>query len=298
MTYLNLELLHALVMVARHGTFAAAARHLGRTQSAITQQMQRLEEQIGQPLFKRHGRTKQLSECGQKLVKYANKLLLANDEAFMVLRDAPNASVLRIGAPRGIADSILPKVLTHVMRLSPGLRLEIHSGRSIHLLDELERGRLDLAISNRGTHDLEGIVLHRSSLVWLCAADYVFRLPPLLPLILSDELSLYRKLATDALDRSGISWRLTHLVPELSGAKAALRAGLGITARNAEVLEPGMRVLGEKEGLPRLPEVSYYLWRRPGAALPLVGQAFDNIRMNMGLGAVSEDMLNAWKFMA
>jgi DNA-binding transcriptional LysR family regulator len=297
MTYLNLELLHTLTMVARHGTFAAAAHQLGKTQSAVTQQMQRLEEQVGQSLFKRHGRTKQLSECGQKLVKYANKLLLVNDEAFMALRDASNTGVLRLGVPRGIADSIMPRVLAHVMRFSPGLRLEIRSGRSVQLLDELERGTLDLTISNRGARNLEGVVLRHSSLVWLCAADYAFKPSPLLPLILSDELSLYRKLAIDALDRVGISWRLTHLAPELNGARAALCAGLGIAARNVEVLGPGLRVLGEKEGLPRLPEVSYCLWRRPGAVSPLIGQVFDSIRTNMGLDAAGDDALDARQFM-
>jgi DNA-binding transcriptional LysR family regulator len=296
MTYFNLELLYALTAVARHGSFAAAARSLGKTQSAITQQMQRLEEQIGQPLFKRHGRTKQLSECGQRLVKYADKLLLVNDEAFMVLRNTSNVDVLRIGSPDGMADSILPRVLTQVMRFLPGLRLEIRIGRSVHLLDELERGTLDLAISNRGVRNLEGVVLCRSSLIWLCAADYVFPRPTPLPLILSDESSLYRKLAIDALDHAGISWRLAHLAPGLSGTKAALRAGLGITARNAEVLGAGMRALGEKECLPRLPEVSYCLWRRPGAVSPLTSQVFDHIRMNMGLGAASEDMLNVVQF--
>ncbi|THF57203.1 LysR substrate-binding domain-containing protein [Pseudothauera rhizosphaerae] len=290
MTYLDLELLHTLTMVARYGTFAATAHRLGKTQSAVTQQMQRLEERVGQPLFKRHGRTKRLSEYGQKLVEYAKQMLRINDEALRVLSDTTNCGTLRIGAPGGIADSLLPKVLTHVARFSPGLRVEIHNGRSVQLLDELERGTLDLAVSNRSAPGLEGIVLHHSPVVWLCAADYVFRRIMPLPLILSDELSLYRKLAIDALDRHSVSWTLSYLSPGLPGVKAALRAGLGVTARNVEILGPDMRVLGEKEGLPRLPEVSYYLWRRPGTVSPLIGQVFDILRMNMGLGTVTGDM--------
>ncbi|MCL2893724.1 LysR substrate-binding domain-containing protein [Brenneria tiliae] len=278
---LDLELLRTLVAVVERGTFTAAGLQVGKTQSAVTQQMKRLEEDTGQTLFERQGRQKQLTEHGHTLLLYARKLLSLNDEVMGALQQHSLAvGTLRIGAPHGIADNILPRLLRHISAFLPGIQMEIHVGRSPFLMEDLTRGNIDLAISTRGSDTLEGMLLHSSPTVWLCSADYIFNPHQPLPLILADEISLFRRIAIQALEQQHIPWRLSFLAPTVIGIKAAVRAGLGITARNVELLGPDLRILGEKENLPRLPDVAYYLWSRPATLNPLVKQVIDILNNN------------------
>lgn len=288
MRNLDLDLLRTLVAIADHGTFGAAAERLHRTQSAVTQQMQRLEEQVALVLFERQGRGKQLTRHGNKLVEYARQLLNLNDEALRVLREGDLTGSLRIGAPHDVADTILPPLLSHIARASPALRLEIHVGRSPFLMESLRRGEIDLTVSTREDNSLDGLVLRTSPTIWVCAADFAYEHGSTVPLILADEPSLFRKLALDALKEAGVPWRTAYFAPSLIGIKAAIRAGLGITARSIDLLGADMRVLGDKDGLPRLPDVTYYLWARPNAANPVARQVFSMLKTTLqrGIAAV------------
>ncbi|TXI90480.1 MAG: LysR family transcriptional regulator, partial [Cupriavidus sp.] len=185
MRNLDLDLLRTLVAIADHDTFGAAAETVQRTQSAVTQQMQRLEEQLGLTLFERQGRGKQLTRHGKKLLEYARQLLTINDEALRMLREGDLTGSLRIGAPHDVADTILPVLLSHIARSSPALRLEIHVGRSPFLMDSLRRGEIDLTVSTREDNTLEGIVLRTTPTIWVCSADFVYERGTPVPLILA-----------------------------------------------------------------------------------------------------------------
>ncbi|KAF1044780.1 LysR substrate-binding domain-containing protein [Xylophilus sp.] len=271
----DIDLLRAFVAVADHGTFGAAARHLGRTQSAVTQQMQRLEAQVGQPLFERSGRGKQLTAAGRRLLGYAREILGLNDEAVRALADEGLSGSLRIGSPHDIADTLLPPLLGHIARAAPRLRLDIEVGRSPFLMEALHRGELDMTISTREDPSLQGFALRTSPTLWVASSQFVYdqRLP--LPLVLIDEPSIFRRLALEALEAHRIPWRQAYSSSNLIGVKAAVRAGLGVTARSMEMLDGQLRALGAHEGLPALPDVTYSLWIRPGAANPMARQAFD-----------------------
>ena len=95
---LDLDLLRTFVAVADLNTFAAAAAAVCRTQSAVSQQMQRLEQLVGKELFARHGRNKLLTEQGIQLLGYARKILRFNDEACMSLMFSGLQGILTIGA--------------------------------------------------------------------------------------------------------------------------------------------------------------------------------------------------------
>ena len=257
---LDLELLRTFIAVIDHHSFAEAGAQLARTQSSVTQHMQRLEHQVGVSLFEKRGRQKQLTEPGLQLLRHARQMLSLNDEALNSLRESSLSGVLRIGSPHDIADTILPPILSHIARSAPRLRLEIDVGRSPFLMDDLHRGKVDMVISTRQDPSLEGFALRTSPVWWICSARYIHNPGEPLPLILVDEPSIYRRYALEALERANISWRQAYLASNLIGIKAATRAGLGVTPRSMEMLGPDMRVLGENDGLPRLPDVTYYLW--------------------------------------
>ncbi|VFR90360.1 LysR family transcriptional regulator lrhA [plant metagenome] len=271
----DLDLLRTFVAVADQRTFAGAGRHTGRSQAAVSQQMQRLEAQVGLPLFSRQGRHKRLTEHGAKLLRYARDMLSLNDDAARALGESDMHGSLRIGSPHDVADTLLPPILEQIARSAPRLRLEIDVGRSPFLMEALHRGEIDMTLSTRHDRSLQGLVLRSSPTVWVCASQYVHAREQPLPLILIDEPSIFRRLAIEALDRARVPWKQAYLSSNLIGVKAAIRANLGVTARSMELLGPDMRVLGERDGLPKLPDVTYYLWVRPNTVNPLVRQAFD-----------------------
>uniref|UniRef100_UPI003BA2820A LysR substrate-binding domain-containing protein n=1 Tax=Agrobacterium tumefaciens TaxID=358 RepID=UPI003BA2820A len=138
-------------------------------------------------------------------------------------------------------------------------------------------------ISTRFEQAFEGVVLRTSPTVWLCSASYVHDPTVPVPLILADEPSIFRRLALTALEQSRRPWHINYLAPNLIGIKAAVRAGLGVTARSIELLGPDMRVLGEADGLPDLPDVPYFLWMRPDIINPVTRYIYELLKTNMGL---------------
>ncbi|OZI23199.1 transcriptional regulator LrhA [Bordetella genomosp. 9] len=283
MRNLDLDLLRTLAAIDQAQTFSAAAERLHRTQSAITQQMQRLESIVGLPLFEKQGRNKLLSPHGRKLVDYARHMLAINDEAMRAMQDGQLEGELRLGAPHDVAETLLPTVLTHITRWSPRVRLEIRVDRSPFLMNALRAGELDLSISTRFDPAYEGVILRTSPTAWIASAGYVHDAGSPVPLVLADEPSLFRRLALNALEQARVPWQTNYVAPNLVGIRAAVRAGLGVTARSIEFLGPDMRVLGEKDGLPPLPDANYFLWMRSDLINPLTRYVFDMLIAKMGL---------------
>lgn len=258
---LDLDLLRTFVAVADLNTFAAAAAAVCRTQSAVSQQMQRLEQLVGKELFARHGRNKLLTEQGIQLLGYARKILRFNDEACTSLIFNNIEGVLTIGASDDTADTILPYLLNRVTSVYPKLAIDVRVKRSSSMFDMLNNGEVDLAITTVDSQEHPHIVLRISPTLWYCAADYHFQAGEPIPLVVLDEPSSFRTMAIQHLDAAGIAWRIAYVTSTLSAVRAACRAGLGITVRPIEMMSPDLRVLGAAEGLPPLPETQYVLCR-------------------------------------
>lgn len=278
MKNLDLDLLRTLITIEKTNTFSGAAEILFKTQSAITQQMQRLETQLGCTLFVKKGRRRVLTPQGRQLADYGRRLLAINDEALRTVGQKQMEGEIRFGAPLDVADSILPPVLTYIARHAPKVRLEIRVDRSPFLMEALASGDIDLSISTRKDAALNGFALRTSPTVWICAAGYVYNKRAPLPLILADEPSIFRKIALQALEQTSLEWHINYLAPTLVGIKAAVHAGLGVTARSTEFLGADMRVLGEAEGLPPLPPMTYWLWTRKDTISPLTLHIYEMLK--------------------
>lgn len=278
MNNLDLGLLRTLVTVEKTNTFSGAAEVLFKTQSAVSQQMQRLEEQMGYPLFQKRGRHRELTSQGKQLAGYARRLLAINDEVLRTVGRQQMEGHIRFGATLDVADTILPIVLTHIARYAPKVKLDIQVDRSPALMALLASGDIDMTISTRDAPELNSFVVRTSPTIWICAADFPYNRNTTLPLILADEPSIFRRLALTALEQHQINWRINYLAPSLAGIKAAVRAGLGVTARSVEFLGPDMRVLAEAEGLPALPLVTYRLLARKDTINPLTLGIFEMLQ--------------------
>ncbi|WP_410014205.1 transcriptional regulator LrhA [Sodalis sp. C49] len=260
---LDLDLLRTFVAVADLNTFAAAAASVCRTQSAVSQQMQRLEQLVGKELFARHGRNKLLTEHGIQLLGYARKILLYNDEACTSLMYSNIQGVLTIGASDDTADSILPYLLSRVTRIYPKLAIDVNVKRSPLMQEMLTNGEVDLAITTLTNPNHPYVTLRSSPTLWFCSSDYRFIPGEVIPLVVSDEPSPFRAMAIEQLQAAGISWRIAYTASTLAAVRAAVKAGLGITVRPVEMMSSDLRVLGQNEGLPTLPDTQYVLCKHP-----------------------------------
>ncbi|AIJ06888.1 MULTISPECIES: LysR substrate-binding domain-containing protein [Edwardsiella] len=286
---LDLDLLRTFVAVADVKTFAAAAARVQRTQSAVSQQMQRLEQLVGKELFARQGRNKYLTDHGMQLLSYARKILRFNDEACHSLINDHLQGTLVVGATDDSADNILPQLLGRFTAQYPKLAIDVRMQRNADIQLMLLDNEVDLAVSTGCEPSLSSTLLRRSPTVWFCATDYDFTPGAPIELVVLDEPSAFRSLATAALDAAGLPWRLAYVASTLPALRAALKAGLGISARPIEMMSSSLRVLGEADGLPRLADTEYSLCLAPQCCNPLAVTLFDALREGGdGSGASTE----------
>ena len=283
---LDLDLLRTFVAVADLNTFAAAAAAVCRTQSAVSQQMQRLEQLVGKELFARHGRNKLLTEHGIQLLGYARKILRFNDEACMSLMFSNLQGVLTLGASDESADTILPFLLNRISSVYPKLALDVSVKRNAFMVEMLNENKVDLVVTTHRPGQFDCLTLRTSPTHWYCAAEYVLQKGEPVPLVLLDDPSPFRDMVLTALNEANIPWRLAYVASTLPAVRAAVKAGLGVTARPVEMMSPDLRVLGKSDGLPALPDTEYLLCHNSSSHNELAKVVFEAM----------ENYHNPWKF--
>lgn len=283
---LDLDLLRTFVAVADLNTFAAAAAAVCRTQSAVSQQMQRLEQLVGKELFARHGRNKLLTEHGIQLLGYARKILRFNDEACMSLMFSNLQGVLTLGASDESADTILPFLLNRISSVYPKLALDVSVKRNAFMIEMLKENEVDLVVTTHRPGQFNCLTLRTSPTHWYCAAEYVLQQGEPVPLVLLDDPSPFRDMVLAALNEANIPWRLAYVASTLPAVRAAVKAGLGVTARPVEMMSPDLRVLGKSDGLPLLPDTEYLLCHNTSSNNELAKVVFEAM----------ENYHNPWQF--
>ncbi|RXZ36100.1 LysR family transcriptional regulator [Oxalobacteraceae bacterium CAVE-383] len=272
---LDMDVLRTFVTAFELGSFARAADRLGRSQSAVSTQLRKLEEQIGQALVQKSGRGLVLTAAGESLFSYAKRILELNDEAVQMVRGAEVEGWVRLGLPQDFAESWLPAILARFARTHPKVRVEVRADRNVHLLEKLMKGELDLVLAwGAGDDAPHAAKVADLQLAWVGRPDWPgvrsLGAEPL-PLVAFEQPCLFRSAGIAALDAAGIPWRLVFLSASLSGLWAAAAAGLGITLRTAVGMPAGLSALDPiATGLPALPSISLALHRaddEPNAAV-------------------------------
>jgi DNA-binding transcriptional LysR family regulator len=257
---LDLDLLKTFIKVADTGGFTRAGEALGRTQSAISLQIKRLEEAVGKTLFERTTRTLALTPDGERLLGHARHIMHAHDAAWADLCEPDVQGSVRLGVPEDFASVHLPDVLAAFTGAHPRVELEVTCDLTLNLLDRFQAGDFDLVMIKREvggpTH---GVRVWREPLVWVGqeGAD-VPAVGETIPLVVSPQPCVYRKRATRALDEAGRRWRVAYTSTSLTGCQAAVRAGLGLTVLPREMVPPGLQPLSQS-GLPDLHETEIAL---------------------------------------
>src|ERR1700721_2656437 len=169
---LDLDLLRSFVSVVDAGGFTRAGERVHRTQSTVSQQIKRLEEDVGQPLLNRSGKDVTPTEAGERLLSYARRLLALAEEARDVMARPGNEGAVRLGIPEDFAAYRLTKLLATFSRARPGMRLDVRADQSIYLRRDLERGDLDLALLKRAAGEKGGIAVWPERARWGTSKSY------------------------------------------------------------------------------------------------------------------------------
>ncbi|OWV85723.1 LysR family transcriptional regulator [Rhizobium sp. R635] len=273
-TIFDLDVLRTFSTGMELGNFAKAAEKLGRSTSAVSAQLKKLEEQAGTPIFRKAGRGLALTDAGETMLGYARRLLELNDEAAAAVHSVELEGWVRLGLQEDFGETLLPEVLGRFARAHPKVRIEARVVRNAELLERVTSGKLDLALAwSDGTLTAHCEVIGEAPMRWIGPAEglpgwHAVSGEPM-PLASLEAPCLLRTAATRALDEAGISWRLAFVSPSLGGLWAATAAGLGLTIRTPVGLPAKVRALEpEAIGLPELPKLGLVLHRAEAELQP------------------------------
>lgn len=279
---LDMDLLRSLAALADLGSLSQASERVGRTQAALSLQMRKLEDQAGQPLFRRDSRKLVLTESGETMLGYARRILALNDEAQHTLRGSPVSGAVRFGASQDFGEAWLPPVLAQFRQAFPSIGMEVRIDGGTRCVAAVGAGELDVALA-LGLGEREGsLCIGHLPLVWIAHRDLRWDGVSPLPLALFTSPCRFRNKAIAELDAAGKPWRITLTSPSLNGVWAAVSAGLGVTVRTPEGLHPGLEIVDRKFGLPDLGSVDVSLYFARGARSPAVQRLAELLRDRLG----------------
>jgi len=264
---LDLELLRSFVSVVDSGGFTRAGERVHRTQSTVSQQIKRLEDDIGQQLLNRNGKDVTPTEAGERLLSYARRLLALAEEARDVLARPDHEGAVKLGIPEDFAAYRLAKLLATFSRSHPTLRLDVRADQSASLKRDLERGDLDLALFKRAAGEKGGIAVWPERVHWVTSKTRpIDTSMPSVPLIGFPAGCLYRARAIHALESAGHAWHMAYTSSNLAGIQAAVAAGMGLSILSEMAVQPEHRVLTAKDGFAPIDKTELALVASPDAS--------------------------------
>jgi DNA-binding transcriptional LysR family regulator len=267
MQTLDLAILRTLIAVVESGSFAAAARRVGRSESAVSLQLKRLEEQIGEAVFVRAGKQMTLTAAGTRLADYARRLLALNDEALSATSENSIDGKVTLGVPHDVADTWLPAVIAGFRRSHPAATLSVIEGRSPVLLSRLADCQVDLAVVFSATRPANALWSANLPMVWIGRNDFARKNNEPLQLAAFDPPCFFRAAAIASLESADIDWSIGYASNTLPDLWSAVNLGLGVAVRTPAAVPPGLSVLDNKRGLPDLPPLHVSLCGPPSESM-------------------------------
>ncbi|MDR3535787.1 MAG: LysR substrate-binding domain-containing protein [Acetobacteraceae bacterium] len=295
------DLLRTFVLIAEGGSFTEAGAIVGRTQSAVSMQIKRLEEQLGQTVLHRtRGGAIEMTPHGQFLLTRAREILALNDAVVAAFLAPPISGTVRLGSPDDYAFAYIPTILKRFAETHPAVQVDVMCLPSSELMRELKAEALDLALISEG-HQPPGwpsVRLWRGPLHWITATRFAPHRQDPLPLALADQARYaaagndceWAAAAVHALEAAGRRYRIAYTSASQIGTHAPVMAGLAVTVSTLSWLPEGLRAVRADEGLPPLPEFGILMLKARHARAPadaLARHIEDSFRMHMDLGTRS-----------
>jgi DNA-binding transcriptional LysR family regulator len=261
---MDVDLLRTFVTVIDAGGFTAASDCLNRTQSTVSVQVMRLEEQIGRKLLERGRGKVKPTEQGEILLSYARRILRLNDETVLRMSDPEVQGRLRLGIVEYLAPHRLPEIISKLRSAYPKLDLYLKIDLSSNLRKDLDEDKLDVVIAAKAKPNADGIEIFQEQLCWAISNDQMIDKNAPVPLVFLPSPCFYRAAAIEALDKINCPWICAVTTMNVSGVQAAIVAGLAIGVLSRTSMLPSMKILGSDQGFPVLPKFSVAVFTRKG----------------------------------
>lgn len=250
---LNVSLLRTFVAVAELGQITRAAHQVNVSQSAASQQISRLENQLGVRLLQRSSNKVQLSAEGKHIYANAKRFLTLNDSIIADLMKAQEVVEIRFGVPYDIIERIAPPIMKQFCNKNPNVFIQLLSMSTNDLLDCMAKGEVDVLLATEPMGSMSGEVLLIDNLVWTGAhGARVFESNPL-PVALGDSDDRFSQTAIDALDKAGLVWRRINQPDGLGSVIAMLAADMVVAPFLSQMLPAGLGEIKDSR-LPKLPQ--------------------------------------------
>jgi DNA-binding transcriptional LysR family regulator len=262
---IDFDVLRSFVTVCRFGSINGAAQTLHRRQSTLSMQMRRLEDLLQQQLWHRHGRGVSLTAAGEVFFTYARRMLALGDELEGRLSEKVFSGPLRIGMPEEVMLSHLPAALIRFRQRHPDIELEILVDSSAFLSEQWLAERLDIAVCVPSTMDSEPLDVWEIALQWVASDSLDLSRDQPLPIIAFAEPCVWRGHMLSMLRETGRSWRIVLTSASVATVQAGVNTGLGIALLAANCIQPTMRILTSRDGVPAPMTAQYGIYIRDAA---------------------------------
>lgn len=267
---LDSDLMRSFLAVADTGSVTLAAARVGRTQSAVSMQVKRLEESLGQPLFDRQPRGMVLTLRGEQLAPYARRVVALLEEAAVALRIKQLSGPVRVGIPHEYTGSVLPRALAAFAERHPEAEVYIRCNHSEPLAESLARDELDLIVVYDWHYVDEGELLCIDPTVWVTSRSHGQHRQKPLPVAIYYNSPWCRDFAERSLDQQGLRWRVAFECDDPGPMRSAVANGLAIAPMSRSTIPQGCRELTAAEGFPIVDSAHVLLRRNPQGSTPAI----------------------------
>lgn len=255
---LDILALRAFIAVVETGGFTQAAPRIHRSQSAVSMQIKKLEEQLEAVLLERSPAGIRLTSAGETLLGHARRIVADNDEAVSEIRKSTIVGKVRLGVMDDYATAVLPEILARYQAQFPDVTLEVTTGTTAGFIPRLGQD-FEIVVATQPLNAGAGQVLRQEDVRWAYAEDKPLKYDDGVPLALMAEGNLFREWAIAALTSAGIPYHLAFVGSSIPANEAAAEAGIAVTVVKRSTVRPGLRLLSEKDGLPPLPKAEIAL---------------------------------------
>ncbi|CAM4390652.1 LysR family transcriptional regulator [Pseudoalteromonas ostreae] len=255
---MDLDALRTFYAFVETGSFTRAAQQVCRTQSAVSMQMKKLEQELGNPLFLKQGRQLVLSSSGVHLASYAKQLLALHDEAYKQLKTGGGKTRVRLACPDDYADEVLPKVVALLHKYIPQLNLQISCAPTNQLKAQLDQGLLDMVIATRSPSSEEGYFLQSSKGVWVKSAEFNYQSAMTLPVAIFQRDCKFHQAAVEGLLKTERPFNIIACCGSVSALTALINAKLALGVMAEVSKSSALEVINDLT-LPSLPVIDIVL---------------------------------------
>ncbi|WP_341313278.1 LysR family transcriptional regulator [Paraburkholderia sp. IMGN_8] len=270
----DLTQLRTFVAVAESGSVSAGAERVFLSQSSVSEQLKKLEERAGQPLFVRSKQGVTATPAGSRLLDHARRILAMSEAAFEDLQGRSLDGELRIAITDYYRPHDIARILKTFSEQHPRLKLHVTVLPSA-VIDSsaADDTSFDIGLSLRlvtpgnrparqragATASAQSTVVRREKLLWVSAADASPRPAAPYPLVLLPSSCQLQRFVVKLLDERKVPYLVSHSASGVAGLQLALKAGLGISCLNESSIGPGVVACPPSVGLPPLPAVEFHL---------------------------------------